>query len=124
MQKSIIYTFLIGLMVGMGMSATWQDWREPETERLFVYGTLTTPLIRHSICLCHTPTTPATLQGYEQRGLNIIPTSNSAVEGRLLQVSRTELFRFDRYEGVPHRYERIRVTIGDESAWVYQRTTP
>jgi gamma-glutamylcyclotransferase (GGCT)/AIG2-like uncharacterized protein YtfP len=90
------------------------------TESLFVYGTLTSPLIRLYACQCITDESTAVLNGYKKVGLNIVPDLSSKVEGKLLQVTPIELERLDGYENTPHNYKRIEVQLIDGvNAWVY-----
>lgn len=90
------------------------------TENLFVYGSLTSPLIRLYACQCITDESTAVLNGYKKVGLNIVPDLASKVNGKLLQVTPVELERLDTYENTPHNYKRIEVQLTDGvNAWVY-----
>ena len=92
---------------------------EPRTETVFVYGTLTNPIIRTYACWCLSGSTPATLADYKKEGLTIIPKPGSQVNGQLITLSETELARVDRYESVPDNYKRFELSTKNTSLWVY-----
>lgn len=89
------------------------------TETVFVYATLTNPLVRAYACLCFVPSEPTTLPGYYRDGRTIVASSTAAVRGALITVSPTELSRLDRYEGTPNNYRRESVTVDGEPVFVY-----
>lgn len=119
-------TFFVGgiLLCLLGGSFILHQWLEnrpsPLNEQLIVYGTLSNPLVRFYACRCVTPSTPIELPGFTVSSRNLIAAS-STVRGQLLTVTPIELARFDRYEDVPTRYERTRLSIGTTTAWVYRR---
>lgn len=114
--------FLLGLVVGVlgtTLLLVFTPPTESRTESIFVYGTLQNPIIRSLTCLCRTEPTPETLNGYEKVGRNIIPNARGVVNGSIIKVTETELARLDRYERVPHKYRRTRITIDNTEHWVY-----
>lgn len=112
---------LVLATLGLGQQ-WWQNYDQPTTETLFVYGTLTSPLVRFATCRCHTPSTPHRITGFTVESRNLLPANDDAVvQGELLQVTDIELARFDQYERVPDRYVRVRRTLGATDAWVYLR---
>ena len=97
---------------------------EPGPHRLFVYGTLRSPLVRFVVTRRTQPQEPATLPGFRRVNRDIAYEPDAEVEGYVVYVSTTELRRLDRYERTGQVYERVRVILEDgESAWVY-RTLP
>lgn len=92
---------------------------QEQPHSLFVYGTLKNNLIRYYSCRCLVPETPVTLSGYKKIGLNIVPSETDSVAGSILQITPTQLERIDRYERVPRRYTRERITIDGHTHWVY-----
>ena len=117
------YTIALGLLLlvllGLGQQ-WWQNWQQPTTETVFVYGTLTSPIVRFLTCRCHTPSTPHRLTGFTVVDRNLLPASEDAVvHGQILKVTPVELARFDQYERVPHHYVRVRRDIAGTNAWVY-----
>ena len=117
-------SFVAGLVLGLIGTAVVVDVHQPETETVFVYGTLANPVVRTVICWCWAPGQPATLPGYAQRGRTLAPSSTATVTGSLLTVSSIALWRFDFYEGTPHYYQRERISIANELAWVYRKVEP
>lgn len=114
-------TFFLLTVFGLGQQ-WWQNYGQPNNETLFVYGTLTSPIVRFATCRCHTPSTPHRITGFTVDSRNLLPaTADSVVQGELLQVTAVELSRFDQYERVPERYVRVRRTLGGTDAWVYLR---
>mgnify|MGYP006279721107 CR=1 FL=1 len=111
---------LVLILAAWLLQQTAANYDEAAQEQLIVYGTLTHPLVRFYACRCHTPTQPIELPGFAVADRNLVSAS-STVKGQLLQVTPTELTRFDRYEGVPEQYERVRLSIGTTTAWVYRR---
>ena len=89
------------------------------TETVFVYATLTNPIIRTLTCQCLTNLTPATLSQYEQINRTIVPNQTENVSGGLISVTPSELRRLDRYERVPTRYTREVVQVHNQPVWVY-----
>lgn len=93
------------------------------TERVFVYGTLTNPIVRSLACRCFVNEIQAHLSDYRKAGrLNIAPATGGSVTGEIIIVSAWELAQLDAYERVPERYQRIGVTIDGAPTWVYMRT--
>lgn len=92
---------------------------EERTEIVFVYGTLTNPLIRGYACLCKTRMVPEKLSGYSKGNLTIFEAKNSSVEGGLIAVSKKELSRLDEFEGVPNKYRREKIKLPRGPVWVY-----
>lgn len=92
------------------------------THEVFVYGTLTNPLVRWLVIGREPQTHPATLPGYRKTGLDLEPEPGSNVSGEVLQVSADELKRLDRYERLGIRYTRVEIQLSDgNDAWVYRR---
>ncbi|MEQ6888139.1 gamma-glutamylcyclotransferase family protein [Halomonas sp. CS7] len=90
--------------------------------RVFVYGTLTHAPIRWLVYGRTGEPEPVVLEGFRRTGLDLAPAASARVEGLLLRVDAEELSRLDRYERLGIRYERVRVTLGDDTrAWVYRR---
>ena len=89
------------------------------TETVFVYATLTNPLIRAYACRCLVSGEPATLPGYYRDDRTIIASSTSTVRGALITVSPAELARLDHYEGTPNNYRREIVFIEGNTVFVY-----
>ncbi len=97
---------------------------EPGPHRLFVYGTLRSPVVRFVVTRRVRPAEPATLPGFRRVNRDITYDPDAEVEGYVVHVSTTELRRLDRYERTGQVYERVRVILeGGEPAWVY-RTLP
>lgn len=95
--------------------------REDAEHPVFVYGTLTSPVVRFIVTLRMQETRPARLRGYRREDRNIVPDERAVVEGLLFDVTPRELRRLDLYERVGDRYERISVTLKDgEAAWAYR----
>lgn len=93
------------------------------TESIFVYGTLTNPFIRMITCQCRVGANPAQLANYEKTGRNIVPAPQAAVAGSVITVTPEELANLDRYENVPVKYTRERITTTDGNEhWVYIKT--
>lgn len=90
--------------------------------RLFVFGTLRSPVIRWVVMGRAGDQIPATLEGYRKEALDISPDPEAEVHGYVLTVSPRELSRLDRYERLGIRYERVTMALADgTSAWVYRR---
>lgn len=90
--------------------------------RLFVFGTLRSPLVRWVVMGRMGEHEPAVLDGYRKEALDITPDPAEEVHGYVLMVSPLELSRLDRYERLGIRYERIKMALADgSSAWVYRR---
>lgn len=95
---------------------------ESRDHRLFVFGTLRSPLVRWVIMGRAGDQEPAILVGYRKEALDIAPDPEAEVPGYVLMVSPLELSRLDRYERLGIRYNRIKMALGDGSnAWVYRR---
>ena len=89
------------------------------TETVFVYATLTNPLIRTYACRCFVGSQPSTLSGYYRDGRTIIASNTATVNGVIITVSPAELARLDRYEGVPIDYQRESLLVNDVPVFVY-----
>lgn len=98
---------------------------EPVAEgphRVFVYGTLRYAIVRWVVMGRAGEARPATLEGFQREGLDIIESPQASVEGEIIKVSADELARLDRYERLGLRYERVRLDLADgREAWVYRR---
>lgn len=116
---------VIVLLVICTLIGSWFVWqhKQERTETIFVYATLTNPLVRTFACLCWTPLEPAILTGYRREYRTIVPEPATSTRGGLIQVTARELTQLDRYEGVPHRYNRIQVMVADREVWVYTKIT-
>lgn len=123
MKRIIIIAFMAGVassFIGGTMGVIMSSpYTEERTEVVFVYATLTNPLIRTYACWCKTPLKPAELHGYTKGIRNVIPATSGSVKGGLIAVSKKELARLDRYEDIPHQYRRERVVVGKLTAWIY-----
>lgn len=121
--RQILYSSLIILILGgtLFLTLEWLENRHQTTsETLFVYGTLKNPIIRFYACRCLTSSEELSVSGYRVEDRNLIPTDiDSKVNGYLLAVTPTELERFDRYEGVPEQYQRVKHNFDSLTAWVY-----
>ena len=106
-------------LLGWISFAWYENHDHVQSERVFVYGTLQSPLVRLYACRCITPHHPATVSGWRRDGLTIHPATEHTVTGQILHVTPVELARFDRYERVPHRYARKQITTSNGVAWVY-----
>lgn len=89
------------------------------TESVFVYGTLTNPVIRSLVCRCLVSGIPSTLPDHAQDGLTIYYEPGSQVNGYILLITPSELQRLDKYERTPNRYRRETVRIDNQQHWVY-----
>lgn len=123
-----VLAFIVGLILcysslTLALSVTTKNIAQ-RTEPLFVYGTLTNPLVRTAMCQCLVSTTPAQLTGYRKVGRNIIASSTAVVAGELMYITPTELARLDRYEQVPENYLRHRVEVAGKRVWVYSKNIP
>lgn len=129
--------FLIVLLLGASGFGFWMvmlnphnhewppDWEPPtpgSQHQVFVYGTLTSPVVRWIVKGRAGEGEPARLPGYEREGLDISPEAGAELEGLLLRVNGAELQRLDRYERLGLRYERQLMELDDgREAWVYRR---
>lgn len=116
--RTIILGGLLTGVIWIG-AEQYENRQAPRDETLFVYGTLTSPVVRFLTCRCHVPAASARLPGYRLEGRTIVPDEPAETNGLLLQVTEVELARFDRYERVPDRYLRIRIDVAGTPAWVY-----
>ena len=90
--------------------------------RLFVFGTLKSPVVRWLVTGSRIASQPAKLHGYSRHGLDIRENDDAVVHGLLLRVTERQLRRLDRYERLGTQYHRFQVVLADgEPAWVYQR---
>jgi gamma-glutamylcyclotransferase (GGCT)/AIG2-like uncharacterized protein YtfP len=124
-MKYLLNTFFAGIVAGAILSflaiALYSPGNEIRDETIFVYGTLTNPVIRMYACWCLTESQTAVLAGYSKIGLNIVPNEEDVVVGKLITVSPTELARIDRYEDTPDNYQRELIELNGEFVWVYQK---
>ena len=89
------------------------------TIRLFIYGTLLDPEIQQHIIGRIVPTTPATLDGFVKREINldgivyprIEPLHGETVAGAVIELTEMELAFVDHYEG--NEYIRQTVNLRD-----------
>lgn len=97
-----------------------------QTEQLFIYGTLTEPVIQKAVTGREISGEPDKLSGYKKIERNmgdgiypiIIKDAGSVVEGMVVAVSEEELNLIDRYE--TEAYRRVRVTLeSGKETWVY-----
>ena len=93
---------------------------------LFAYGTLLDPGIQEQVIGLCIQGRPDVLEGYRLASVedggetfpNIVVASGECVSGRILELTREEFARADRYEG--DLYVREWLTLGSGlSAWVY-----
>lgn len=96
---------------------------DPNREhRVFVYGTLRSPLVRWLVLGDRLDPEPATLPGFRKEALDIKPDADSNVQGLVFKVAPEQLRRLDRYERLGLRYQRVLLGLeGGSQAWVYQR---
>jgi gamma-glutamylcyclotransferase (GGCT)/AIG2-like uncharacterized protein YtfP len=124
-MKYLLNAFFAGVIAGAMLSflaiALHSPGNETRDETIFVYGTLTNPIIRMYACWCLTESQTAVLAGYSKTGLNIVPDEEDVVVGKIITVSPTELARIDRYENTPENYQRNRIELNGELVWVYQK---
>ena len=98
---------------------------EGDAHEVFVYGTLRSSTVRRIVIGRRGDARPAVLEGFRRRHLNIEPAADGRVRGAVVEVSRDELRRLDRYERLGIRYERVRLPLRDGSeVWVYRRMSP
>lgn len=126
-MNAIIHFFYLLLSIAGIVALLWliMQWQENRTlmpsETVFVYNTLTNPLVRFYACRCTTPYAPATLSGYRLTENTITPDEAGTVTGQLLRVTRVELSRFDRFKGVPDVFVRSPITIEGQTVWIYSK---
>lgn len=111
-------------IVALTVLVAWilaQPPKDEQTETVFVYGTLTDPIVRAYACWCIRDDTSAVLDGYYKKGRDVVASSTASVTGELITVTPEELARLDRYERVPEKYERIQITVGGEDVWLYDK---
>ncbi len=137
MKKAIRYTLAtVSALLILGMSYLWLTFASPfgynptgdlptieedATYSVFVYGTLTQPLVRWLVMGRAGDSDPAKLPGYRKEELDIKPAEGAVTEGQVITVNADELRALDRYERLGVRYERVEVTLQDgESVWVYR----
>lgn len=110
------------VLVGFWLQQWWVNQDQPATETLFVYGTLQYPPVRWLTCRCLTPSEPITVTGFQVQDRDLLRSEpDDTVTGQLLQVTPTELARFDTYERVSERYVRVHATFLPTEPWVYLR---
>lgn len=94
----------------------------PDTQPLFVYGTLQWAPLRFIIIGRFGQPQPARLPGFRREGLTIVADAEHDVEGQVVIVNDQELRALDRYERLGWRYQRIIITLDNSlRAWAYQR---
>lgn len=121
MHTRLLIGILLLVGIGIGMWTILQPPHHERTESIFVYGTLTNPIVRAYACWCITDSEPATLTGYYKVGRDVVASSTATTAGALIQVTPRELMRIDRYEGVPRNYQRIRVEVDGQPVWLYDQ---
>lgn len=104
----------------------------PQTEALFVYGSLRDPEVQMQVMGRLTPGLPDALLGYRKVPLAfpdgsvypiIEPDAAATVAGELIVVTRDELARIDQYETTA--YQRVQVQLESGAwAWVYRAPPP
>lgn len=123
MNRITLFAFTAGVLssfIGGSLGIIYASpYTEQRTETIFVYGTLTNPVIRMYACLCKTPLTEATLEGYSKGNLTIFEAPSASVSGGLIAVSPKELARLDAYENIPDKYRRETVIVRNTPVWVY-----
>jgi gamma-glutamylcyclotransferase (GGCT)/AIG2-like uncharacterized protein YtfP len=118
---AVLKGLIVGAIATLLFIILFSPFGEERTETIFVYGTLTNPIIRTYACWCLVGSTPATLADYRQAGLTVLPEPGAQVDGRLVTVSPTELARIDRYENIPDTYRRVQLDTTSTQAWIYIR---
>ena len=97
-------------------------------ESLFCYGTLLDPQVQRRVIGRTVESRPDALPGYRKDMLLLgcasyyiaVPDPRGEIQGGVIEVTRDELVRIDRYEG--DEYERVKVTlVSGKEAWVYRR---
>jgi|GEM_PF-4235613 len=111
--------FCTGAVVMIALTSFTESNLEARTQPLFVYGTLTNPVVRALACRCFVAEHELTISNYKKAGRTIVPEAGAGVTGELIYVTRTELRRFDAYENVPKEYRRVQLDTVDFSMWVY-----
>ena len=126
MSKRITLSLIIGILCGtLGtiLLAPSIVSNQEQQHSVFVYGTLRNNLVRFYACHCLVPEKPTELQGYRKIGLNIVPSDNDSVSGSIIDISGAQLQLVDKYENIPQRYTREKITIGESEHWVYLKVT-
>ncbi len=93
---------------------------------LFIYGTLQDPEIQQSVIGRLIEGIPDKLKDYKKSVLHaddttypiIVPGTGSIVEGRVIEISESELKSIDIYETEAYRRIKVKLQSGAE-AWVY-----
>lgn len=95
-------------------------------EKLFIYGTLKDATIQQELLGRVCKMTNDILENYKLSTIEIenelypliIPTSHNFVEGKIIEINKSELALLDEYE--THSYKRIKCVLrSSASAWVY-----
>lgn len=90
--------------------------------KIFVYGTLLVPEVKREVLGFSPSGKSAVLVGYRKEGLDIIESSNDEVVGEIIEVTEEDLLKLDEYEEVEKGfYRRIKVKIGSEEFFVYDK---
>lgn len=112
-----------GIPVDHGLQPSWPGPMQPESDLLFVYGTLKRGLANHQQLSAARYAGEAAMPGVDLHDLGPFPMAVSGrgtVLGELYGVDAATLARLDRFEGVPRLYRRERLPLGDgRTAWIY-----
>ena len=97
-------------------------------ERVFVYGTLRDKKLRQELSGREIPSLKARIKGFDlssiSDGEHTYPilikndSSENIIDGEIIELSKTELLSFDKYEGALYRRVKILLESGQQ-AWVY-----
>jgi len=126
MSKRITLSLILGILCGSLVTILFAPSiisNQEQQHSVFVYGTLRNNLVRFYACHCLVPETPTELAGYRKIGLNIVPSDNDSVSGSIINVSEKQLQLIDKYENIPQRYTREKITIDKSEHWVYLMVT-
>jgi len=115
-KYTVLAILLIFLLFGWLLTSPQT---EPTDNSVFVYGTLKYSTIRNLVCLCRSETTDLILDNYRKVGLNVIPETGSTVQGKIIYLNDEELIRVDKFENVPTKYRREKITINGTEHFVY-----
>lgn len=100
-------------------------------EALFSYGTLLEPTVQKRVIGRTVRSQSDVLEGYRKSEITLgertyaiaVPDPDHSIAGGVIDVTRYELKRTDRYEG--RSYERVRVELkSGKEAWVYRQPQP
>ena len=93
---------------------------------IFAYGTLLIPAVQQAVIGRQIVGVREQLSGFRKTTLqdgpdsypNLVPQSESKVNGRIIEVTQQELGRIDTYEGGLYTRHKVTVESGAET-WVY-----